>query len=56
MLIFYKIMFIYIFPPLAGQEEYSAMRDQYMRTGQGFLMVFSITFSYFSVFLNFLLS
>jgi GTPase KRas protein len=27
----------------AGQEEYSAMRDQYMRTGQGFLMVFSIT-------------
>ena len=22
----------------AGQEEYSAMRDQYMRTGQGFLM------------------
>jgi len=27
----------------AGQEEYSAMRDQYMRTGQGFLLVFSIT-------------
>jgi len=27
----------------AGQEEYSAMRDQYMRTGQGFIMVFSIT-------------
>eukprot|EP00005_Dracoamoeba_jomungandri_P001496 CAMPEP_0174256754 /NCGR_PEP_ID=MMETSP0439-20130205/5957_1 /TAXON_ID=0 /ORGANISM="Stereomyxa ramosa, Strain Chinc5" /LENGTH=145 /DNA_ID=CAMNT_0015339509 /DNA_START=268 /DNA_END=705 /DNA_ORIENTATION=+ len=27
----------------AGQEEYSAMRDQYMRTGQGFLMVYSIT-------------
>lgn len=26
----------------AGQEEYSAMREQYMRTGQGFLMVYSI--------------
>ena len=27
----------------AGQEEYSAMRDQYMRNGQGFLLVFSLT-------------
>jgi small GTP-binding protein len=27
----------------AGQEEYSAMRDTYMRTGQGFLLVYSIT-------------
>lgn len=27
----------------AGQEEYSAMRGQYMRSGQGFLCVFSIT-------------
>ena len=27
----------------AGQEEYSAMRDQYMRNGQGFLCVYSIT-------------
>ena len=26
----------------AGQEEYSAMRDQYMRTGEGFLCVFAI--------------
>lgn len=27
----------------AGQEEYSAMRDQYMRTGEGFMCVFAIT-------------
>jgi len=27
----------------AGQEEYSAMRDQYMRTGQGFICTYSIT-------------
>ena len=27
----------------AGQEEYSAMRDQYMRTGHGFLLVYSST-------------
>lgn len=26
----------------AGQEEYSAMRDQYIRSGQGFLIVYSI--------------
>ena len=26
----------------AGQEEYSAMREQYMRTGEGFLIVYSI--------------
>jgi GTPase KRas protein len=26
----------------AGQEEYSAMREQYMRTGEGFLCVYSI--------------
>jgi GTPase KRas protein len=27
----------------AGQEEYSALRDQFMRTGQGFVLVYSIT-------------
>ena len=27
----------------AGQEEYSAMRDSYMRTGQGFLCTYAIT-------------
>ncbi|KAL1915960.1 uncharacterized protein VTP21DRAFT_6348 [Calcarisporiella thermophila] len=27
----------------AGQEEYSAMREQYMRTGEGFLLVYAIT-------------
>ncbi|XP_033097688.1 ras-related protein M-Ras-like [Anneissia japonica] len=27
----------------AGQEEFSAMREQYMRTGGGFLLVYSVT-------------
>merc|ERR1711939_927433 len=27
----------------AGQEEHGAMREQYMRTGEGFLLVYSIT-------------
>eukprot|EP00163_Fabomonas_tropica_P012041 TRINITY_DN2313_c0_g1_i5.p1 TRINITY_DN2313_c0_g1~~TRINITY_DN2313_c0_g1_i5.p1 ORF type:complete len:157 (+),score=27.16 TRINITY_DN2313_c0_g1_i5:450-920(+) len=27
----------------AGQDEYSSMRDLYMRTGQGFILVYSIT-------------
>eukprot|EP01129_Flabellula_baltica_P002595 TRINITY_DN123_c0_g1_i4.p1 TRINITY_DN123_c0_g1~~TRINITY_DN123_c0_g1_i4.p1 ORF type:complete len:142 (-),score=35.06 TRINITY_DN123_c0_g1_i4:48-473(-) len=27
----------------AGQEELSAMRDQYIRSGQGFLLVYSVT-------------
>ena len=26
----------------AGQEEYSVMRDQFMRTGEGFLFVFAV--------------
>lgn len=27
----------------AGQEEFSAMREQYMRSGEGFLLVYSLT-------------
>lgn len=27
----------------AGQEEFSAMREQYMRGGKGFLLVYSVT-------------
>jgi len=27
----------------AGQEEYSALRDQYMKTGEGFVIVYSVT-------------
>jgi GTPase KRas protein len=27
----------------AGQEEYSAMREQYMRTGEGFMLIYSVT-------------
>uniref|UniRef100_A0A672LED6 small monomeric GTPase n=1 Tax=Sinocyclocheilus grahami TaxID=75366 RepID=A0A672LED6_SINGR len=40
----------------AGQEEYSAMRDQYMRTGEGFLCVFNtfifLFFYYFFLICN----
>lgn len=27
----------------AGQEEFSAMREQYLRKGDGFLLVYSVT-------------
>ena len=27
---------------MVGQEEYSSMRDQYMRAGEGFLIVFAV--------------
>lgn len=40
----------------AGQEEYSSMRDLYMKTGEGFLLVFSLndrqTFEEISTFYN----
>merc|ERR1712137_277238 len=29
----------------AGQEEYSALRDSYMKTGQGFVLAYSVTTS-----------
>ena len=28
----------------AGQEEYSAMREQYMRSGEGFILVYAINY------------
>lgn len=36
MLIFYIVL------DTAGQEEFSAMREQYMRSGEGFLLVFAV--------------
>ena len=40
------LLFSFRFSPVldtAGQEEFSAMREQYMRSGEGFLLVFSLT-------------
>eukprot|EP01027_Heterolobosea_sp_BB2_P003188 GEZU01004839.1.p1 GENE.GEZU01004839.1~~GEZU01004839.1.p1 ORF type:complete len:220 (+),score=48.83 GEZU01004839.1:49-660(+) len=37
-----EICFLHILDT-SGQEEFSALRDQYMRSGQGFLCVYSIT-------------
>ena len=37
------IMHIFLVLDTAGQEEFSAMREQYMRSGEGFLLVFSVT-------------
>lgn len=34
---------MYLVLDTAGQEEFSAMREQYMRSGEGFLLVFSVT-------------
>lgn len=36
-------LFIFLVLDTAGQEEFSAMREQYMRSGEGFLLVFSLT-------------
>lgn len=40
-----QILLLKIFLVLdtAGQEEFSAMREQYMRSGRGFLLVYSVT-------------
>ena len=35
--------FIFSVLDTAGQEEFSAMREQYMRSGMGFLLVYSVT-------------
>lgn len=43
MLINRSPFYIYIVLDTAGQEEFSAMREQYMRSGEGFLLVFSLT-------------
>lgn len=37
------VRFVYSVLDTAGQEEFSAMREQYMRSGEGFLLVFSLT-------------
>lgn len=34
---------LYVVLDTAGQEEFSAMREQYMRSGEGFLLVYSLT-------------
>ena len=36
------IFFLIIFFPVLSPNFYSAMRDQYMRTGEGFLCVFAV--------------
>ena len=38
----YGIVFYLIVLDTAGQEEFSAMREQYMRSGEGFLLVYSV--------------
>lgn len=37
------LFFLLLVLDTAGQEEFSAMREQYMRSGEGFLLVFSLT-------------
>lgn len=40
---FVCVLFIVSVLDTAGQEEFSAMREQYMRSGEGFLLAFSLT-------------
>ena len=37
------IFFPFLVLDTAGQDEFKTMREQYLRTGDGFLLVFSIT-------------
>ena len=39
---FSKLLYLFSVLDTAGQEEFSAMREQYMRSGEGFLLVFSL--------------
>jgi small GTP-binding protein len=42
-LLFNCVPSFYVVLDTAGQEEFSAMREQYMRSGEGFLLVFSVS-------------
>lgn len=37
------VLFVCSVLDTAGQDEFSAMREQYMRTGDGYLIVYSVT-------------
>ena len=39
----HRFVFCLVVLDTAGQEEFSAMREQYMRSGEGFLLVYSVT-------------
>lgn len=41
--VFYIFFFLFTVLDTAGQEEFCAMREQYMRSGEGFLLVYSVT-------------